>query len=107
LNIDVPETEPHKQRDQTMDSKSYSIGILFVTAIVLFVAQFMPVPTATAGTAIRERDYSLVTAAAVAGGEALYIADNRTGFIAVFMWDANRRMVDVRDVKPISEAFRQ
>lgn len=90
-----------------MDTKSYTIGILFITATILFVAQFVPVQPASGGTAIRERDYSLVTAKAVAGGDALYVADNRTGFVAVFTWDASRRMVEVRDVKPITDAFRQ
>jgi hypothetical protein len=88
-----------------MDSRSYGIGILFVTAIVLLVAQFVPVPPAVAGTAVRERDYSVATARSVAGGDAVYIADNRTGMIAVFTWDASRRMVVVRDAKPIAEAF--
>lgn len=89
-----------------MDTKTYSIGILFVTAIVLFVAQFMPVAPVTAATAVRERDYSLATARSVAGGEVLYIGDSRTGMVAVFTWDANRRMMDVRDAKSITEAFR-
>lgn len=90
-----------------MDSKSYSIGILTVTAVVLFVAQFLPVqPAAAQGTAVRERDYSLVTAAAVQGGQAVYVADNRRGMIAVFTWDAGRRMLEVRDVRPLADAFR-
>lgn len=89
-----------------MDSKSYSIGILLVTAVMLLAAHLMPTQPASAGTAIRDRDYSLVTAKSVAGGEALYVADARTGLIAVFTWDAGRRMLEVRDVKPITDAFR-
>lgn len=89
-----------------MDAKSYSIGILFLTAVILFVAQFLPVQPATGSTAIRERDYSLVTARAVAGGDALYVADNRTGLVAVFTWDGARRTLEVRGVQPIADAFR-
>jgi hypothetical protein len=88
-----------------MDSKSYAIGILFLTGIVLLVAQFLPVQPAVAGTAVRERDYSVVTTKSTAGGDALYVADNRTGVIAVFTWDAGRRGVLIRDARPISDAF--
>jgi hypothetical protein len=87
-----------------MDSKSYAIGILFLTAIVLLVAQFLPVQSALADTAVRERDYSAITTKSTAGGEALYVADNRTGVI-VFTWDAGRRGVMVRDARLISDAF--
>ena len=88
-----------------MDSKSYAIGILFLTAVVLLVAQFMPVQPALAAEAVRERDYSVVTTRSTAGGESLYVADNRTGVIAVFTWDAGRRGVLIRDARPISDAF--
>jgi hypothetical protein len=88
-----------------MDSKSYTIGILCVTAAVLLVAQFVPVQPALAGTAVRERDYSVVTTKSTAGGDAVYIADSRTNMIAVFTWDAGRRMVVVRDARPITDAF--
>ena len=88
-----------------MDSKSYAIGILFLTAIVLLVAQFLPVQSALADTAVRERDYSAITTKSTAGGEALYVADNRTGVIAVFTWDPGRRGVVVRDARMVTDAF--
>jgi hypothetical protein len=88
-----------------MDRKTYGIGILFITATVLFVAQFLPLPVASAEEAIRDRDYSVVTAPVPSGNDALYIADSRTGMVAVFTWDNGRRMVAVRDVKRIADAF--
>jgi len=88
-----------------MDSKSYAIGILFLTALVLLVAQFLPVQPAVAAEAIRERDYSVVTTRSTAGGDSLYVADNRTGVIAVFTWDAGRRGVQIRDARLIGDAF--
>ena len=88
-----------------MDSKSYAIGILFLTAVVLFVAQFMPVQPAVAAEAVRERDYSVVTTRSTAGGDSLYVADNRTGVVAVFTWDPGRRGVQIRDARLISDAF--
>ena len=67
-----------------MNSKTYAIGILTVTAVVLFLAQFIPLPTAGAADVIKDRDYSMATARAVVGGETLYVADNRLGMIAAF-----------------------
>jgi hypothetical protein len=88
-----------------MDSKTYAIGILSLTAVVLFVAQFIPVQPAVAGTAVRERDYSLVTTKSTAGGDSLYVADSRTGVVAVFTWDPGRRGVVIRDARMVTDAF--
>lgn len=89
-----------------MDSKTFGIGVLCVTAVILLVANFIPVqPTAHAADAIKDRDYTVVTAPITSGGEGLYITDNRTGLIAVFTWDAAKRTIVVRDVKPTADAF--
>ena len=88
-----------------MDKKTYGIGILFATAIVLLVAQFLPLAPATAQEAVIGRDYALVTAPIVGGGDALYVTDNRTGLIAVFTWDAGRRSLVLQGVQPVAEAF--
>ena len=90
-----------------MNSKTYAIGILTVTAVVLFLAQFIPLSTARAADVIKDRDYSMATARAVVGGETLYMADNRLGMIAAFVWDPGRREIVVRDVRPLADAFGQ
>jgi hypothetical protein len=89
-----------------MDRKTYGIGILTLTAVLLFIAQFVPVRTAHA-TAIKDRDYTLVTARVQQGGQGLYIVENRSGMMAVFTWDPASRMVKVRAVRPIADAFSQ
>ena len=89
-----------------MDRKTFSIGVLTVTAVLLFIAQFLPVRVAHAD-AIKDRDYTLVTARVQQGGEGLYIVENRTGMMAVFTWDPASRMVKVRAVRPIADAFAQ
>jgi hypothetical protein len=61
--------------------------------------------TAHAATAIKYRDYQLVTARVQRGGEGLYIADNRVGMLAVFTWDVSTRTIQVRAVRPITDAF--
>jgi len=88
-----------------MDKKSYSIGILTITAVILFVANLFPPPQPAAAEAIKERDFTVVTTRATQGGDALYIADNRTGMIAVFTWDPAARGIKLRDLKPVMDAF--
>jgi hypothetical protein len=88
-----------------MNTRAYAIGLLSLSALVLFVANFMPVHHAQAMTAIKDRDYQLVTAPIVAGGEALYVTDNRTGMMAVFTWDVGTRGLRLRDVRPVNVAF--
>ena len=88
-----------------MDKKTYSIGILTITAVILFVANLIPTPQPAQAEAIKERDFTVVTTRATQGGDALYIADNRTGMIAVFTWDPSARGIKLRDLKPVMDAF--
>src|SRR5438270_3111157 len=89
-----------------MDNKTFGIGILSLTALILFIAQFIPVrrnSAAFASETVRERDYQLVTARIAQGGEALYVVDNKSGLGAVFSWDANSRSVALRAVRPVAD----
>ena len=88
-----------------MDRKLFGIGILTITAVLLFIAQFLPVRIARADDAIKDRDYTLVTAHVTQGGDGLYITENRTGMMAIFTWDPASRTVKVRAVRPIADAF--
>jgi hypothetical protein len=90
-----------------MDRKLFGIGILTITAAILFVAQFVPLRTAQARDAIKDRDYTLVTSPLTQGGEGLYIVENRTGMMAVFTWDPASRNVKLRGVRPIADALFQ
>jgi hypothetical protein len=87
-----------------MDKKTYAIGVLFVTAVILLVANSFTVKQAQA-YAVKDRDYQLVTAAATEGGESLYITDNRTGLIAIFAWDGAAHKLVLKDRKSITEMF--
>ncbi|CAN5415605.1 hypothetical protein BH09PLA1_BH09PLA1_19900 [soil metagenome] len=88
-----------------MDKKTYSIGILSLTAALLFVANFMPIKTVQAAEAVKERDFTIVTSRINQGGEALYICDNRTGQLAVFTWEVARRQIILRDLRPVVDLF--
>ena len=91
-----------------MDSKTYSIGILSLSALILFVTNLV-VPAQQAGAQITVKDsgYSVATSRVQTGGDGLYIVDNGTGLMAVFTWDAASRTVKPRAVKDIGEAFMQ
>src|SRR5580700_8188120 len=65
--------------EEVMDKKIFGIGIMSLTAIVLLVANFMPMQQASALSAIKDRDYSMVTGQLNGGGEALYLIDGRAG----------------------------
>lgn len=75
-----------------MDKKTYTIGILAVVAALLLVANLIPKsePAANAAFSIKDRNYQLVTTRATKGGELLYVVDNLSGQVAVFVWENGR-----------------
>jgi hypothetical protein len=87
-----------------MDKKTFAIGVLFVTAVILLVANSFTVPTAQAYS-IKDRDYQLVTTAAVEGGDSLYVSDTRTGLVAVFGWDGASHKIVLKDRKNLADMF--
>ena len=88
-----------------MDSKTFGIGILSLTAVVLVVANCLVPPTASAELSITGQGYSVVTARVQTGGDGVYILDNRTGKFAVFTWDPGSRRLEPRTVRPLADAF--
>jgi len=88
-----------------MKKQSFSIGILSLTAVVLLVAQFIPLTTneALGQLAIKDRDYSMVTARRGPGGQVVYVTDNRTGMMAAVVWDQGN--LTVRAVRSVTDAF--
>ncbi len=88
-----------------MDKKTFAIGVMCVTALLLAIANLMPLPAAHADTAIKDRDWTVVTSRLTQGGDGLYVVDNRTGLMAVFAWDPAKRIIQARDVKPVVDAF--
>ena len=88
-----------------MDRKTFAIGILSVTAVMLFIGQFLPVRTAVAGDSVGDRDYQITTSRTQQGGDALYIFQRRTGVVAVFSWDPGDRRVKLRAVRSVQDAI--
>lgn len=87
-----------------MDKKNFTIGVLAITAALLLLANLMPAPT-IAAEAVKDRDYQAVTARIQAGGEGLYVSDNRTGQIVVFSVDPATRRLVPRAVRSIGDMF--
>ncbi|MGB7156894.1 MAG: hypothetical protein WBD40_02440 [Tepidisphaeraceae bacterium] len=88
-----------------MDSKTYGIGILSLTALVLIVANCLVPPKASAELSVTGAGYSVVTARVQSGGDGVYILDNRTGNLAVFTYDPGSRRLEPRTVRPLADAF--
>lgn len=97
-----------------MDRKTYAIGILTVTASVLFSALlFAPSSTVYAqsaagasGVVSRDRDYTLLTAPIEGGGDALYVMDNRRGALVVFTYNNSSKSLTLRAAEPAANAFK-
>ena len=91
-----------------MKKESFAIGILSLTAVALFVANYFATPrSAIAAEAVNGRDYQVVTARIQTGGEGLYILDNKTGIITILTYDPVTRRMIPRASRPIADAFMQ
>ena len=88
-----------------IDKKTFTVGVLSVAALVLFVANLMMPQPAIAEVAVKDRDYTAVTGRTTRGGHALFLTDNRTGVMAVFLFDPSSRSVRLLDAKPLTDAF--
>jgi hypothetical protein len=76
-----------------MDRKTFSIGILTLTAVLLFVACILPVKPAQGAFAVKDLSrYQLVTVTSQQGGDLLYIIDPQ-GKIVVLAYDLPTRLM--------------
>ena len=82
-----------QREDTIMDRKTFSIGILSLTAVLLFVACLLPVKPASAAFAVKDLSrYQLITVASQKGGDILYIIDPN-GKIAVLGYDQAQKLM--------------
>jgi len=93
-------------RPNMNNRKNLSVGVLSITAVILFIAQFIPIQPALALESIKDRDYTLVTANSNQGGDSIYVTENRTGQMAVFSWDPGRRALALRGTGALTDAFK-
>lgn len=88
-----------------MDKKTFTIGVLSLSALILFVANLLVPPRAMADQVVKERDFQVVTAHIQQNDEGLYILDNRSGQMAVFVYDPNAHTVVPKAIGPVMQAF--
>ena len=88
-----------------MDRKTITIIALSMLAGMLLMLNIDAQRTAEGNVVVVGRDYQAVTTPSKQGGDALYILDNKTGQMAVFMYDTRDRMVRARDVRMVRDAF--
>lgn len=89
-----------------MDKKTFTVGILSLTAVLLFVANLIiPPRQAEANFAVKDRDFQAVTALIQPNDEALYVLDSRSGQMACFAYNPGQRSLVLKAVKPIMDAF--
>jgi len=90
-----------------MDKKTFGIGVLSITALLLTIACMLPSRQAQGAFAVKDRDYQLITAPNQQGGDTLYVVDNRTGLMAIFMYNNNQGVMRPMQVRPVSMAFQK
>lgn len=88
-----------------MTKQAFTVGVLSLSALFLLIANLMTPQSVTGQVTIKERDYQAVTAPTVKGGDALYLTDNRTGLMAVFVFDPGKRSLQAVTVEPVANAF--
>ena len=89
-----------------MDRKTFSIGILSLTAVILFVATLFPSNPARADFAVKDlRGIQLVTIANQQGGDALYIIEPQSNKVIVLAYNPGTRDLRVVAMGDLSEAF--
>lgn len=82
-----------------MDRKTFSIGILSLTAVILFVASLFPARPAQADFAVKDpaSRLQLVTVTSQKGGNVIYLIDPVGGKILVLGYD-----IATKDLRAIS-----
>jgi hypothetical protein len=82
-----------------------TILAMICSAAALLAAVFFVQPSvSTAEEAVKDRDYQVVTARVANGSDALYILDNRSGMMGVFVYQPGRGL-ELKGKEPIGNAF--
>jgi hypothetical protein len=89
-----------------LDKKTFAIGVLSLSAVILLVANLLTPRNASATyETIQDNDYSMVTATALGGGDAVFVTEKRSGKMAMFVFDPNQKKLVPKVVTPIQTGF--
>jgi hypothetical protein len=84
-----------------VDRGTFVLAMLGIAALILAVAHLITPAPALAIDSASNRDISVVTAESVAGGDALYVLNNRTSILAVVTFDERGTGLVVRDARSV------
>ena len=87
-----------------MDSKTYGIGILTLTAVALLLANLFAPRAAVGIESVSNDQMQAVTCRSAQGGDALYLLDQSSGKMAVFTARSGLKLQTVVDIE---SAFRE
>lgn len=92
----------------TLDATTFAIGLLCVTAVVLFVGlMFVATPTAQAlGQGDRGGDYRMLTMQYSNSREALIVTDGAARKMLIYTFDINRNQLEMAENIPLDMAPR-
>jgi hypothetical protein len=88
-----------------MDRRNFYIGILSLSATVLLLANYFTAQPAMALQTIKDRDFGMVTGSSQAGGDTLYVLDNRSGRVAIFAYSPAAHALVLKKVGDMTAAF--
>jgi hypothetical protein len=89
-----------------MDSKTYGIGILTLTAVALLIANFFAPRHVIGIESTANQDMQAVTCHASQGGDALYLLDQGSGKLAIFTVN-NKAGLQLMYVADVENSFRE
>ena len=90
-----------------LDKKTFILGILSLSALVLIVANILAPRYAGAGETTQNPDFSLSTGRVQTGGEALYVTDNRSGVMMAYVYNSTARTLQVVARRPVQDSFQR
>ena len=95
-----------------MDTRNFTIGVLGVTATILFVGlvilQTATAPIAMAGGQTdRGGDYIMVTGQLDGAAELLYVLDTQVPSLAAYRYDTNTGNMIIMDVGPLNRMLQR
>ncbi len=88
-----------------MKTENTAIAILTITALLLVAALLFVPGVSRAEVAVQGGDYLICTYPGQQAGDNLYIADTRTGWLAVFVYDPSTRSLQVKAMRKIDDGF--
>jgi hypothetical protein len=89
-----------------VDKKTFILGVLSLSALILVVANILAPRGVIAADTIKDNDYQLQTGLINTGGDALYVTDNRSGMMAAFTFNRTRGTLEpVAPPKAVQDAF--